>query len=142
MLRFPHIYAIVLSLAFNVAEFRVAPVFQRPIELVGDTAVPLMLIALGLRLCSVRISSWRRPMLVTLVRLAGGYATGLIFVTVFQLQGDARGCLLLASVMPAAVVTFVFAEKYGRDGGDVAATVALSTVVSTVTTPLLLAYGL
>lgn len=67
---------------------------------------------------------------------------GFLFVTVLQLEGQARGCLLLASVMPAAVVTFVFAEKYGRDGGDVAATVALSTVVSTLTIPLLLAYGL
>ena len=142
MLRFPHIYVVVAALLANVAEIRVAAVIARPIELLGDMAIPLMLVALGLRLRSVKVAGWSRPIGLTAARLGGGYLAGLAFVNAFQLEGEARGCLLLCSIMPAAVITFVFAEKYGRDGGDVAATVAVSTVVSMVTTPLLLAYGL
>jgi predicted permease len=67
---------------------------------------------------------------------------GLLFVTVAGLDGVARDCLLLASIMPAAVINFVFAEKYGKEAGSVATAVAVSTAVSLVTTPLLLAYGL
>lgn len=141
-LRFPHIYAAVLALLMNTTGFRTPAVLQRPIDLLGDTAVPLMLIALGIRLRDVRISSWRTPSIVTAARIGGGYMMGLAFVSVVDLPIEARGCLLLASVMPAAVVTFVFAEKYGRDSGEVAASVALSTAVSVLTTPMLLAYGL
>jgi predicted permease len=142
MLRFPHIYAVVAAVFANVAEIRITPVIARPIELLGDMAIPLMLVALGLRLRSVKMAGWSRPLGLTAARLGGGYLAGLAFANAFQLEGEARGCLLLCSVMPAAVVTFVFAEKYGRDSGDVAATVAVSTVVSMVTTPFLLAYGL
>jgi len=142
MLRFPHIYAVLLALLINAAGVAVPAAIGRPIELLGDTAIPLMLIALGLRLRAIEISSWTRPLTATICRLAGGYGAGLLFVTAFDLDGEPRGCILLAAAMPAAVITFVFAEKYGRDKGDVAAAVALSTLVSTITIPLVLAYGL
>lgn len=142
MLRFPHIYAVLGAGAINAAAVEIPAAVIRPVELLGDTAIPLMLLALGLRLGHLEISGWRRPVLATTARLAGGYTAGLVFVTALGLQGEARGCILLAAAMPAAVITFVFAEKYGRDGGDVAASVALSTFVSMLTTPLVLAYGL
>ncbi len=141
-LRFPHIYATVLALFTNSSGVHVPAMLDRAIGMLGDTAVPLMLVALGLRLRTVRISSWRMPIVATIARIGGGYGMGLLFVLLVDLPTEARGSLLLASAMPAAVVTFVFAEKYGRGSDDVAAAVALSTLLSVVTTPLLLAYGL
>jgi hypothetical protein len=101
-----------------------------------------MLFALGLRLRSVRWVSWRAPILITLVRIGGGYLIAAGYVASVGLEGTARSCLLLASVMPAAVINFVFAEKYAAEPGEVAAVVAVSTLVSLLTTPLLLAFGL
>ena len=63
-----------------------------------------------------------------------------VFVFATGLDGVARSCLLLASVMPSAVINFVFAEKYANEPGSVATTVVVSTVVSLVTTPLVLAF--
>lgn len=141
-LRLPYVYAVAVGLLLRVTEFELPLVVDRPLSLMADTAVPLMLLALGLRLRSVKIPSWRNPLLVTFARIAGGYVVARIFVAFVPLDPISRSVLLLAAIMPAAVVNFVFAEKYGNESGDVAAAVFVSTLVSLVTTPLFLAFGL
>jgi len=142
MFRLPYIYAVLAALLVRVTGASVPAFLARVLELVGGMAIPLMLFALGLRLRSVRLTSWRAPLLITLARIFGGYAIAAAYVACTGIEGTTRSCLLLASVMPAAVINFVFAEKYGAEAGEVAATVAVSTFVSLLTTPLLLAFGL
>ena len=40
--------------------------------------------------------------------------------------------------MPAAVITFIMSHKYKVDSALVASTVAISTLISVITTPLVL----
>ena len=140
--RLPYIYAVVGALALSWGNVEVPAVVARPVALAGDMAIPTMLISLGLRLRTVAIDSWRRPLAAALVRIGGGYAVAKIFVALAGPEPMAASCLLLASVMPSAVVNFIFAEKYAGESTDVAAAVVLSTLASIVTTPLLLAFGL
>ena len=142
MLRLPYLYAVLAAMALRAAGLALPRVLLTPLEMVGDLAVPLMLLALGLRLRAVRVDAWAPALHVTAARLAGGYAAGLLFVTLAGVDGVSRGVLLLASVMPSAVINFVFAEKYAGESSDVAAAVVASTLVSFFTTPLVLAWGL
>lgn len=142
MFRLPYIYAVAAAWAVREGYFSLWPPAGEAVELVGHMAVPAMLLALGLRLRTVEPGAWSRPLAVATLRIGGGYVVALAFVTSFGVEGLARSCLLLASVMPSAVINFVFAEKYGNASGDVATAVIVSTVASVVTTPLLLAYGL
>lgn len=141
-LRLPYIYAVLAAFGLKAIGAEVPAFLARPISLVADTAVPMMLLALGLRLRTVDLGSFGRPLAVTAVRVGGGYLAASLFVWLFSIEGATRSVLLLASVMPAAVVNFVFAEKYGNQSGDVATAVFASTVVSLVTTPLVLAFGI
>ena len=141
-LRLPYIYAVVAAFGCRASQLEVPTALLRGIGLLADLAVPLMLLALGLRLRTVVITSWRRPAVATLARVGGGYAVALVLVACVPMPPITRSVLLLTSVMPAAVVNFVFAEKYGNESGDVATVVFLSTVVSLVTTPLVLAFGI
>jgi predicted permease len=141
-LRLPYIYAVAAAFGLRALDLAVPKLLERPIELVADTAVPLMLLALGLRLRTVVIGSLTRPLLITVARVGGGYAAASVFVWTMGIHDTTRAVLLLASVMPAAVVNFVFAEKYGNESGDVATAVFASTVVSIFTTPLVLAFGI
>jgi len=142
MFRLPYVYAVGAAFVLRASQTALPEIVDRPLSLLGEVAIPLMLLALGLRLRSVRVVSWRRPFLVALVRVAGGYGVALAFVTLVGVQGTSRACLLLASVMPSAVINFVFAEKYGNESGEVATAVMVSTLVSLITTPLLLAFGI
>ena len=140
--RLPYIYAVAAAIGVRSAGVAPPATVARVIGLVGDMAIPLMLFALGLRLRSVSLVSWRTPLLIALTRIGGGYLVAAAYVDWVGLQGTARSCLLLASVMPSAVVNFIFAEKYAAEPGEVAAAVAVSTLVSLFTTPLLLAFGI
>jgi len=142
MFRLPYIYAVAAAVAVRAGSLEVWPAAARSIELLGDMAIPLMLLALGLRLRSVSVVSWPAAVLVAVARIGGGYAIALLFVGLTGMEGTARSCLLLASVMPSAVINFIFAETYAREPGDVATAVVVSTVVSLVTTPLVLAFGI
>ncbi|RMD81466.1 MAG: AEC family transporter [Candidatus Dadabacteria bacterium] len=136
--RLPYFYALLGALAVRVLRADLPAVLARPVNLLGDMAIPLMLIALGSRLRLVRGGSWRRPLFITGVRLFGGFLLGLSFAELAGLAGTARGCLVLASAMPAAVVNFVFAERYENEAAEVAMAVVASTCASVVTTPLVL----
>jgi predicted permease len=46
------------------------------------------------------------------------------------LTGVAAGVVFLLAVMPSAIVTFVFAERYQKDAGAVAGSVVMSTVIT------------
>ena len=142
MFRLPYIYAAGLALTLRAAGIEAPTVMVRPVALLGQMAVPLMLIALGLRLRNVKTGSWSGTGYVVALRFIGGYAIGYCFVSLTGLEGAARGCLLLASVMPSAVINFIFAENYGGEPGDVATAVVASTLLSVITTPLVLAFGL
>jgi predicted permease len=142
MFRLPHVYALTAALAVRSVAADVPAAVMRPVELLGDMAIPMMLLALGLRLRTVRIASWRGPLWISAARIGGGFGVGWLFVTAAGVEGTARGCLLLASVMPAAVVNFVFAEKYANSPGDVATAVVVSTLVSLAAIPLVLAVAI
>lgn len=142
MLRLPYFYAVVAAFLLRASGGAVPGALLRPLEMVGDLAVPLMLIALGLRLRTIRVDHWGTALWITLARIGGGYAVASAFVALVGAEGLTRDVLLLASVMPAAVINFVFAEKYAGQSSDVATVVVASTIVSFVTTPLVLAFGL
>ncbi len=140
--KLPYVYAAVAGLALQYTGSEVPRVVMRPLALLAELAVPLMLISLGLRLRSVSLQEWRGPAVAATFRLVGGYLVGRTFVDLFGVEGIPRDVLLLASVMPAAVVNFVFAEKYGNESGIVAGAVVVSTVVSAIAIPLVLAFGI
>jgi predicted permease len=58
----------------------------------------------------------------------------------FDMEGAARGVLILQSTMPIAVFNYLFALKYNNHPDDVAGTVVVSTMLSFLSLPFLLSY--
>ena len=61
------------------------------------------------------VSDVRHSVVAVAIRMGGGAAFGLLFVTLFGVGGIERQVLLLASVMPAAVINVVFAQRYDAE---------------------------
>ena len=55
-----------------------------------------------------------------------------------ELEGVARGVLIIQSAMPAAVLNYLFAARYNNDPQEVAGVVVISTLMSVVALPLFL----
>ncbi|MFK5997620.1 MAG: AEC family transporter [Rhodobacterales bacterium] len=110
------------------------------LELIGQMAIPMMLITLGVALARLKADSFGRAFGLSLVKAvictALAWATGLYF----HLEPVALAVLVMQVGTPVAVTSYLLAEKYGADAGDVAGLVVVSTLVSIITIPLTLAF--
>jgi len=142
LLRMPVIYAVGASFICIVAGIQVPAFVGNTLEILGSLVIPLMLMALGVSLASLRIRSLPRNLFLSLVRMLGGFAMSFLVAWLLDLPPMARGVLLIQASMPVAVFNYLFAQYYQRRPEDVAAMVIISTVLSFGTLPFLIYYVL
>jgi len=95
-----------------------------------------MLISLGYRLHEVESLQWGHALGGALVRTFGGFAAANIAALAIGSTGVNRQVLLLYGALPAAVINFVFTEKYRQDPALAASIVVISTLISVLTIPV------
>jgi predicted permease len=140
--KMPVIYAVGASFIFIVTGMPVPTFIANTLEILGGLTIPLMLLALGVSLGSLRVRSLPRNLFLSLVRMIGGFALSFLVAWLLDLPPMARGVLLIQASMPVAVFNYLFAQYYNRRPEDVAAMVIISTLLSFVTLPFLIYYVL
>ena len=138
--KFPLIYSAIIGYWISLSGVEVPEVMGTTLKLLGDATIPLMLLSLGYQLHSSKISHLQQSIASSLIRIAGGFLLGIIASWLLGAEGVTRAIIILSSSMPAAVINFVISYKYGFDKEFVASTVALSTLINIITTPLILAW--
>jgi predicted permease len=103
-------------------------------------AIPAMLHNLGMQLRRQRVREVGHSFAAVAIRMGGGFAFALAYVTLLGVGGVDRQVLLLTSVMPAAVINAVLAERYGIDSGVVASSIVIGTFASLLVIPAVLLY--
>lgn len=132
------VYAVLVSLAFMLTATPPPEWLANTTRTMGGVSIPLMLFALGVSLARLRVDSLGTSIVLAAFRLAGGFAVGYGVAELFGFTGVERGVLILQSAMPAAVVNYLFAVRYGAAPGEVAGVIVMSTALSFATLPLLL----
>lgn len=113
---------------------------DRSLTLLGNLVIPVMLITLGVSLSQLRLGDTARSIALGALRLVLGFTVGYLVAGLLELQGAARGVLIVQSTMPAAVFNYILAFNYQREPEAVAGIVVSSTLMSLLTLPLLLWY--
>jgi malate permease and related proteins len=110
------------------------------LELIGQMAIPMMLITLGVALARLKADSFGRAFGLSLFKVV--VCTGLAWATglYFELEPVALAVLVMQIATPVAVTSYLLAEKYGADADEVAGLVVVSTLLSVVTIPITLAF--
>ncbi len=137
--RLPVVHAVLISAVVLAAGWEVPEWILNTTSLLGDATIPLMLMALGVSLSQLRLTTIPRAAALAVLRLGMGAALGLALGWALDLGPVARGVLLIEATMPAAVFNYLFAQKYDTRPGEVASVILLSTLLSFLTLPLLLA---
>ena len=108
------------------------------LALAGQPAIPLMLLALGASMAGLPLVFPARAITLSALKLmlAGGLAV--LIGRLAGLEGTALAVLILQSVMPVAVTTYMLAERYDRDPAAVAQLVMVSTLMVALVLPLIL----
>ena len=95
---------------------------------------------LGVSLARLKITSLPRNLGLSCVRLFMGLSVGLLVSYLFDLEGVARGVVVLECSMPAAVFNYMLAMRYKNSPDEVAGLVITSTLFSFATLPFLLIF--
>ena len=111
-------------------------------KMIGDFTIPAILIALGVALAQMKVGSLGRAVWVGVLRMALGLTIGLTLAELFQFEDVARGVIILQCTMPVAVYNYLFAQRYGNQSSEVAGAVVISTTLSFLTLPFLIAFVL
>jgi predicted permease len=140
ILRTPLIYAVLLAMVLNLTGVALPGVVTKSLDLVGNAAVPLMLLVLGMTIGGIRFTQLPATLMAGLIRMGGGFGLGLLAVWLFGLTGIPRAVVLFEAAMPSAIFCSVLAARYKNEAELVSSVVLATTVLSVVAIPLLLYY--
>lgn len=143
MISMPLLHATILGLVFNVGNLTVPETLAKAIHLLGQAAVPSMLLVLGVQLAEIFQSRQRMVHLpalgaVTVLRLIVAPALAWFLAGLVGLNGLARDVSVLETAMPTAVMTTILATEFDSDASFAALGVMVTTLVSLPTVTILL----
>src|SRR5215472_13641742 len=130
LLKVPAIYAVVAAV-----------VVLRPIGLLSDAAIPVMLLVLGMQLERAVLPKHPAAVVAAVVLslvVAPMIAFGLTWL--LGLTGAAKQAAIIEASMPAAVITTVLALEFDLDAAFSTSVVFFTTLLSPLTLVLLIAY--
>ncbi len=137
-LRLPLIYAAALGLALNLGRVALPVWIVTPVDLIGQIAIPLMILILGYQLRQVHLRGVWLSGACACLRIGGGLLAGILMVKVLGLSGIPSKVVILMSSLPPAVLNSVLAKKYERNPELVSSAILIGTLMSVVTTPAVL----
>lgn len=114
-------------------------VITNTLQLIGQMAIPLMLITLGVAIARLHVAGLARALVLCTMKFAACAGIAYAIGTLLGLSDVARAVLVVQMATPVAVTSYLLAEKYGADAQPVAGMVVVSTLLSVAGLPLLLA---
>jgi len=140
VLREPLVWASLLGGLFLWQGWKTPDFLTTTLELIGQMAIPLMLITLGVAVARLTPKGIGRAFLLSFIKLFICVSIAWGVALAFDLDRVAFGVLILQIATPVAVTSYMLAEKYNADSQAVAGLVVASTITSIGALPLLLAF--
>jgi len=135
----PISWATIAGAVFLTQGWRTPDWMTNSLELLGQMAIPLMLITLGVALARLQVTTLWRAIFLSIVKLMFSVAIAWGIGQWFQLNDIALAVLVVQIATPVAVTSYLLAQKYGADANEVAGLVIVSTLLSVLAIPVLLA---
>jgi len=136
----PIVWATILGGIFLVNGWMLPTWSVNTLELIGQIAIPVMLITLGVAIARLKPGTLGRAIWLSAAKYVICIAVPLAVGLFFALPPIALGVLIVQVSTPVAVTSYMLAEKYDADTDQVAGLVMVSTLMSIVVIPVLLAF--
>ncbi len=137
--RSPILPAVGLGLVFAYGGIPLPLWAANTLDLLGNLTIPLMLLMLGTSLAKIQVTTFGRSALLGSLRIGMGIVAGFTISALFGFTGAERIAFIVQCAMPVAVYNYLFAQMYDNEPEAVASLVVVSTLISVITVPLLLA---
>ncbi len=139
VLREPMVLATLLGALFLSQGWTTPRVLTNALTLLGQMAIPLMLITLGVAVARLSPGSLGRAVGLSAAKVVVCVAVAAGTGHMLGLPEVAQGVLVLQLATPVAVTSYLLAQKYGADASAVAGFVVVSSLMSVAVFPAILA---
>ncbi len=133
----PVIYSIALAVFMIYTQWTLPVWLGNTVKLLSEFTIPLMLLTLGVSLADMKFQSMGSSLYFAVARLLIGVSVGWGVAWAFDLEGVAKGVVILQSSMPVAVFNYLFAMQYDRNPQQIAGMVMISTLLSFLLIPVI-----
>ena len=140
ILKEPLVMGTILGLIFMWQGWETPDFLTSSLELIGQMAIPMMLLALGVAVARLEITDVKKSFAISFCKIFFGINAALLASLIFDLPEVAISVLILQFSMPIAVTSYLLAEKYGADANAVAGLVVVSTLLTVGISPILIAF--
>ncbi|PFG03347.1 AEC family transporter [Bacillus sp. es.034] len=137
----PPTYALIGALILNLSNVSVSGNLLSVIEIVGNAAIPLVMIILGMQLANLKLGNfqWAEISYGIMTRMIlSPIIAYIITITLMDLDPLLRNVLIVASAMPSAATTVLYALQYKTEPELVSSITLVSTLVSVISITVLL----
>jgi len=136
----PVVSSVLLGAALGLTGLRLPALIDTPLALLGQSAVPLSLIVLGMGLAEYGIrAGWREAAAITLLKLVAQPLTVWALAVLLGLPLLETQAIVLLAALAVGVNVYLMAREFDAMQAPVATSMVLSTAVSALTVPLVLA---
>ena len=140
VLKEPMVAGTLLGALFLWQGWQTPELVTNALELIGQMAIPLMLITLGVAIARLKVVSMGRAVVLSVLKAALCVGAAWVVADWFALSDIAKAVLIVQVATPVAVTSYMIAEKYEADSETVAGLVVASTLLSVITLPLILSF--
>ncbi|WP_298259784.1 AEC family transporter [uncultured Litoreibacter sp.] len=135
----PLVGATILGAVFLVMDWETPRFLTNTIDLVGQMAIPMMLITLGVAVARLKPAGISKALMVSAFKVGICIGAAIIAGKWFDLPAVPMAVLILQVSTPVAVTSYLLSVKYEADSDVVAGLVVVSTLLSVGYIPLTLA---
>jgi predicted permease len=113
-------------------------------ETVGKATVAVSMVVSGSRIAALNVGAAfdKQVWILSALRLIVTPVLFILLLKMIPMDETAYGILAVVAVMPAAVTSLVFSERFGGDSDFIASSLLITHLAAVVTIPLLLAWAL
>jgi len=136
----PVVASVLAGAAFGLTGLRLPGLIDRPLELLGQSAIPLSLIVLGMGLAEYGIrEGWREALGITGMKLLVQPFAVWALAWLLDLPPTETQAVVLMAALAVGINVYLMAREFDTMQAPVATSLVLSTALSAITVPLALA---
>jgi hypothetical protein len=136
----PIVASVLAGAAFGLTGLPLPALLGTPLSLLGQSAIPLSLIVLGMGLAEYGIrSGWREATAITAIKLLVQPLVVWALASLLGLPPVETQAVVLLAALSVGINVYLMAREFDALQGPVATSMVMSTALSAVTVPLALA---
>lgn len=138
--KMPATYAAVLAFVFQSIPWEIPDSVYSTLTMVGDAAIPLMMVMLGMQLASITSLkfNWQVISSAVVIRMIISPLLAFLFIWILPVEPVIGSVILIVAAMPSAATTTMYAIEFDTEPDLVSSITLVTTLISIVSVTVLL----